>query len=587
MKLLKGFTSSIKAKLIGISVLILTIPLFVSGAFSYYQSSSSLEDLGKTNLKNSVEYTIEMINALNDEVEKGYITLEEAQEKVKESILGKKDADGKRPINKNLNLGENGYLFILDEKGTEIAHPNLEGTNIWDQQDSDGVKYAQEIVKRGNEGGGFIFYKFPLASDKNIIKEKVAYSKTDPHWGWVVSAGTYMMDFNAPAKEVLHLVLLVTAIALLVGILVVWLFARSISNPIQKVADQMNSMANGDLTNKEIRLKSRDEVGQLALAMNQMQHGLTDMIVNISKSSATISTQSEELAKNADEVMAGSQQIATTMEELARGSEEQANSSTSLSENMGKFSQEIMTVATKGESVKEHSDRMLQLTEDGNHYMDASIQKMAVINETMKESLERVKGLDYKTNDISKLVNVIQEIAAQTNLLALNAAIEAARAGEHGRGFAVVADEVRKLAEQVRESVTDITSIVVDIQNESKQVVESLDEGNHLVDEGTMQIQTTGETFTQLKEAIEGVGVQIHSMESSLYNVLDDTKTINAAIENIAAISEESAAGVEQVSATSQQSSSSMEEVSASAKLLEDHATQLKTLIKKFQINWR
>ncbi len=227
---------------------------------------------------------------------------------------------------------------------------------------------------------------------------------------------------------------------------------------------------------------------------------------------------------------------------------------------------------------------MLTLTNGGSAYMETSIQQMNSIYEKMKQSHTMVVGLDNKTNEITKLVNVIQEIAGQTNLLALNAAIEAARAGEHGKGFAVVADEVRKLAEQVGKSVAEITLIVKDIQHESKQVVQSLDDGYQSVEEGTAQIQTTGKTFNELKQKIDEIGTQIEAMSGSLYSVLDDTREISGAIEGIAAVAEESAAGVEEVSATAQQSSSSMEEVTKSAKQLEENAGELNTLIQQFKL---
>jgi len=195
-----------------------------------------------------------------------------------------------------------------------------------------------------------------------------------------------------------------------------------------------------------------------------------------------------------------------------------------------------------------------------------------------------VKGLDTKTNDIAKLINVIQEIADQTNLLALNAAIEAARAGEHGKGFAVVADEVRKLAEQVASSVSEITSIIQGIQTESKNVVISLEDGYRNVAEGTETISKTGDIFNELKETIKKVSHKIRGMSESINSVLDNTKKMGESIESIASVSEESAAGIEEVTATAEQSNSSMKEVANSAKHLDKEAMDFDRLIQQFKI---
>ncbi|XRD26341.1 cache domain-containing protein [Lysinibacillus fusiformis] len=151
---------SIKAKLIAFSLLLLMIPLITLGYLSYQQSKSNLESVGKENLRNSVEMTIAMIEQFNQEVEAGNLSLDEAQEKVKVAILGEMDSEGKRPINKNIKLGESGYIFVVDQKGNSIAHPNIEGNNVWDEQDDNGVKYMQEIIAKGNEGGGFASYSW-------------------------------------------------------------------------------------------------------------------------------------------------------------------------------------------------------------------------------------------------------------------------------------------------------------------------------------------------------------------------------------------------------------------------------------------
>src|SRR5699024_3950043 len=224
--------NSIKSKMIMISILILVVPLTILGVFSYGKSKDSLNVLGETNLKNSVEMTLEMIEALNEEMENGDLSLEQAQERVKEAVLRDMKEDGTRPINDNIDLGENGYIFILADDGLQIAHPKLEGDNSWDSEDPNGIMSTQELIKTSNEGGGFTYFDWPLPHDESKIEPKVSYSKKDPNWDWNIVAGTYMMDFNKPAQEVLALIIAVSVGALVLGILIIWVVVSRIAKPI-------------------------------------------------------------------------------------------------------------------------------------------------------------------------------------------------------------------------------------------------------------------------------------------------------------------------------------------------------------------
>ena len=222
----------------------------------------------------------------------------------------------------------------------------------------------------------------------------------------------------------------------------------------------------------------------------------------------SITSQSEELTQSANEVNAGSQQIASTMQELAAGTESEARTASELASIMGVFSTSVQEANSNGELIQKSSNDVFQMTSEGSRLMESSDKQMAKIDQIVQDAVHKVQGLDVKSQEISKLVSVIQEIAAQTNLLALNAAIEAARAGEHGRGFAVVADEVRKLAEQVSTSVADITDIVDGIQSETSLVTESLQDGYKEVKQGTTEINTTRETFASISSAVTEHGKQ-------------------------------------------------------------------------------
>lgn len=576
--------STIKKKLIFISSALLIIPLLITGYINFMESKESLNELGKTNLKNSVEMTLEMIGQLSESAEKGEIPLEEAQEKVKEAILGSKNENGERPLNENLDLGEHGYIFIVDEKGTLIAHPSREGENIWDEQDPNGLKFIQEIIKVGQSGGGFVFYDYPLIGNESKIEEKVAYSKTDGQWGWTVSASTYMMDFNKPADQILHKSMINLLIAVVIGAIIIWRFSNNLANPMRMVTERMKLLANADLSHEPLKMKSKDETGQLAAAMNEMQEKLKDMIQQIAKNAEIISSSSEELSQSANEVKQGTNQIVTTMEELAQGADKQADNASNLSSIATNFASTSQEANEHGERVHQRAKEILTLTNEGSQLMETSAKQMQTIDHIVRDSVDKVNELHTQVKEISKLVIVIKEIADQTNLLSLNAAIEAARAGEHGKGFAVVADEVRKLAEQVALSVTDITNIVGNIQKEFSKVTEVLTHGYKEVEQGSVQIQTTHETFMNIQGALKEMVDSIVAVAENLSTIAADSQEMSGSIQEIAAISEEAAAGIEETTAASEETSSSMEEISASAEQLSILAEELNQMVQQFKL---
>lgn len=392
-------------------------------------------------------------------------------------------------------------------------------------------------------------------------------------------------NVNANGRSIMITGTILTVLVILSGLVLAWFMARTITLPIKKVMTRMQAMAAGDLSQKPMTTTSHDETGRLVHAANQMQSNIMQLLARSQTMSGEVSDKSQHLTHAANEVKSGSQQVAITMEELASGAEVQAKNASSMALLMNNFTENVSDAYTKGEWVHQASKELLIVTEEGRLLMDQSVHQMEKIDTIVLQASEKVKGLDHQAQEISKLVAVINDIANQTNLLALNAAIEAARAGEQGKGFAVVADEVRKLAEQVSASITDITVIVEGIQHESSTVTASLQDGYKEVEIGTTHIQTTGETFFQINSSIQDMAHDLQTVTKHLSTISSSGQEINATIEEIASMSEESAAGVEQTSASVQQTSSSMEEISTNAANLYETAQQLNREIDKFQLS--
>lgn len=436
-----------------------------------------------------------------------------------------------------------------------------------------------EVYKRGDKQ---LALENLTAINDLVTEVRTGYEEVaDKRTVAIKEVGNDVVNTSANNKTIGMIVSLILTIT---GILIAIFTASRISRPITTVANRMKELADGNLRHEPFAVTQRDEIGQLMLSANDLNEKLKETISSIHNVSETVAASSEELAQSANEVQTGTEQISYTMQELATGTETQASTAGDLAETMTTFQSSIHETTQEGIELKEHSEHVHDLTTTGKQLMVQSTQQMATINDIVLDSVKKVEGLNAQSAEISKLVSVIDEISNQTNLLALNAAIEAARAGEHGKGFAVVADEVRKLAEQVQFSVTDISTIVHRIQNETGTVTNSLQAGYEEVRKGTAQLDQTNSTFDQISQAVEDMNDNINVISQNLTKISQHSEAINGSIDEMASISQESAAGVEQTTATVEETAATMDEISKSANQLAEMAEELNTQLQKFTL---
>ncbi|MBS8266489.1 methyl-accepting chemotaxis protein [Mesobacillus boroniphilus] len=389
---------------------------------------------------------------------------------------------------------------------------------------------------------------------------------------------------SGDVQKVALLIIILSAAAFIIGIGIATYISRVISKPVQLVSQAAKQLADGNLVIDKINVKNNDEIGQLATDFNEMATNLRNLILQVSSTSEQVAASAEEMMASTEQTNSATHQVATAIQEVAGGAELQSKNTEESAKAVGEMSGGIQRAAETTSNVAESAAETAKQAQVGQESLEKVIEKMKSINDTTSETNGVIKDLDRKSAEIGKIIEVITGIADQTNLLALNAAIEAARAGEHGKGFAVVADEVRKLAELSRQSASQISGLIEVIQKETHQVVEMMNKGTVEISEGSLLVEETGRTFEEILKSIENVSEEIQEVSAISEEMSASVQQVNASIEEVTKIARGSVASTAEIASATEEQLASMEEVASSSASLANLAENLREMVTKFKV---
>ncbi|MCG7406865.1 methyl-accepting chemotaxis protein [Paenibacillus sp. ACRRX] len=574
---------TIRSKLIVLCLFLLIVPTVLIGITTYQTSKNKLDEAGKNQLQHSVKSIIGMINLMNAEVVDGKLTLEQAQEKVRRELLGSKNANNKRPIKLEYTVGKTGYPWAVDKNAISVLNPSNEGQDLKQFKSQDGILLGQAILKTGTEEGGFLSYQYKLPGDTDKIETKISFVQLEPNWGWIIGSGAYVSEFNSGAQVVLELVMWIGSIAVIVGVLVVAYFSSRIAKPIQLVASQLNVVATGDFTVKEIQNKSVDEVGSLSRDFNNMVKQMRFFIGEVDSSTQQVASYSNDLTLSAEQTSKATEQITMSIQESADGAEEQQQALEQTTTALDEIAIGIQRIAESSSTIAESSVDTRDIASLGGVAIQDSIRQMKSISTSVNDSNEVIHRLEQRAAQIDQVLALIRNISSQTNLLALNAGIEAARAGEHGRGFAVVAGEVRKLADQSNRSTDEISKLIEEMQADMKLSVHTMNKVKQEVVSGIEITNETDRRFQDISVSTIRISEQIEELASITEQISASVEEISASGENVTHLAKLAASNTQDIASSAEEQLASMEEVSGLATNLSSMSAELQKLIQRFK----
>lgn len=484
-------------------------------------------------------------------------------------------------MNANLEGVESSYTYIVDSEGNMLYHPNKD--KIGKSVENVIVKgYIQDLKSGIKHDTGVVEYDY-----NGSIKYAACYTDGNGRFILVVSA-----DDDDVLKDSASLIVKVTAISLIIGmaaIVVVFIFIRKIVAPLSYAANAVEELAALDFRVKNERQERRfaglkDEVGNIMRAVLKLRGELTAVVTELKNQSGNLFEQSDSLSKSASDTMNNMKNTDRAVDEMANGATMLAQETQSASENVIEIGNMIDKVNDNTEELAKDADNMKELGENAENILRQLIAGQ-------KEMVTHIGVVNDKTHEankaagkISEVVNLITEIASQTNLLSLNASIEAARVGEAGRGFAVVAENIKQLAEQTTSSAADIQDIIHDLEQKSGETVEKTEAVNNIVNKQSEDMKQTADILNQVITGITGLIDKIDSIAVSVANMDKSKENVVDVIGNLSSVSQENAASTEETSASTTMAMETAKKIADEAVKLKDIAQELEDRMKQFII---
>ena len=389
-------------------------------------------------------------------------------------------------------------------------------------------------------------------------------------------------EANATYARIRTTTIIVLVLVLLITIGIVLYLMREIKSGVNAV---LKGAKEGEARNLAYRIPvdRSDEFGHIAVSFNHMFDDIRDMTKEIQEAADVVGQSASQLTETAEQSAEATQSIAQSITEVAGSTQEQMDYVTKTKEEVDAFSEDVDKSLDTMNTIRSHVEVTTQMTQDGGKLVQATVEQMHSIADTVEHSSAVIGKLGERSKEIGAIIDTISGIAEQTNLLALNAAIEAARAGEHGLGFSVVAEEVRKLAEESQEAATKISDLIAAIQKETGAAVSAMETGRAEAEKGRANVQSTGEGFKAIMERIEGIHNDTQLIMGTMQDIDESGKKIVGYTDNIHGSSQKISSSTETVSAAAEEQSAGMEEIAAGSRQLAEQAQKLKDALGKFR----
>ena len=498
---------------------------------------------------------------LQQQVEAGYSLIQHfynlQQQGLSEAEAQKLAGDAIRA----LRYSGNEYFWVNDSQHKVIIHgakPELEGKSLGGLQDPNGVYVYREIVitARDHRQGGIVRYAWPKAGSDQP-QPKASFVKRFPQWDWIIGSGLYLDDVEQAFQQNLLALLLKSALVLSLLITILLMISSSIRQPLNHVVEALHNISRGegDLT-RRLPIRGNDEITQIAHTFNHFVEQIQAVISQVKQSSSRVSSGSHDIAS-----------FAGSIRQLTNNQLQQNDMAATGSEEM---TQTIREVASNAEQAADAARQADDDAKASTLIMQQTQRQISELADDIHHSQQVITQLRNETDGIGSVLDVIRGIAEQTNLLALNAAIEAARAGEQGRGFAVVADEVRTLASRTQESTEEINRMITSLQEQASEAVTAMERS-------AGSSATTSEKSQQAAETI----ARIHDAISTISNM---NMGIASAVEEQSAAANEINGNIIQVVQSSNDIDQTMDKAESETQALLQSSDQLNTLVERFKI---